>query len=78
MLQGDGGVTETHAFTLPARCARAPSLKGGPEEGERLCTPLHGSRFNGDRRVRRCPGFRDPSSDLRRRLLSVVCRLLSI
>ncbi len=29
-------MTLIHGFTLPARCARLPSLKGGPEEGERL------------------------------------------
>ncbi len=31
MLQGDGGVTPLHGFTLPARCAPPPSLKGGPK-----------------------------------------------
>ncbi len=61
MTQGDGGVTLMRRFTLPARCARAPSLKGGPEEGGGLCTALHGSRFKADRSVRRCSGFRDPS-----------------
>ncbi len=33
MLQGDGGVTPVHGFTLPARCSRPPSLQGGHEEG---------------------------------------------
>ncbi len=33
VMQGDGGVTPVHGFTLPARCARSPSLKGGSEEG---------------------------------------------
>ncbi len=33
MLQGDGSVTPIRRLTLPARGARPPSLKGGPEEG---------------------------------------------